>query len=680
MGVVPAILLAVAASMAAHAASDVACEAGEGCSLGGGSSPGAADEVQATDVGAKLAAMYGTRGAPSIFERSAPPPLASMAQILSMRSAYPGASRAVASPTLFGYLAVVSAYRRPHMVERLVLALARQTHAPQEVWVCAFASPVQDELRAAFDRARARLGPDLPFPLRWIAGEPQLKYHARFQLALQSREPFTLLLDDDCEIQPRFVEAALHTFHVEDGPSSRFEAVLGIKGHISEGVDLDENVDPRAFWGPVAATDELREADVVGGGWLVRTDWLRVLWRERPLTFETAEDYALCAMARKYLGVRCLVLPFAQDAGLEDTRGVSPDYFSVSKAGDSTHGAAVRIRSGQAIQHVIHGCMPSFAHASGAHMPVLLLADTPVDAAWLGEAVHEYLLPLGVLGGTVAPLYTGRGLAAPARNGTMVHVKHMNDFGRRLFHPALGGWVWMLTTGGVYEQAVPGAGHYENQAYTDMAGILRATAPRAVLTRFAPGRRGRTGTGHILLGALRATAEAGVPAFVIYDEEGEVWEGAGGWRGRAAARAARTADMVHVSASPGDDLALAERFASRSKAAQDVSAPATGPGAASAAEVEAATRGELPFLLGFGMPTSTEHARSALAAQRRLLQSTTEGGDGLKSRMESAVRLYSSVVGADVRAIMQSLASYRERQEPNRALRNRLPEKLLAPL
>ena len=56
----------------------------------------------------------------------------------------------------------------------------------------------------------------------------------------------------------------------------------------------------------------LLEADYLCSLWFGETAWMRLLFRERPLSFATGEDFHLGAMLRKHAGVRSYVLPVDQ--------------------------------------------------------------------------------------------------------------------------------------------------------------------------------------------------------------------------------------------------------------------------------------------------------------------------------------------------------------------------------
>jgi hypothetical protein len=77
--------------------------------------------------------------------------------------------------------------------------------------------------------------------------------------------------------------------------------------------------------------------------WVLRTDWVRAMWREVPLTLETGEDFHLSSHLKKYLGLKTFLLP--NNGSDSQTWASSEDYFGISGAGDSTSGDTLNTRA-----------------------------------------------------------------------------------------------------------------------------------------------------------------------------------------------------------------------------------------------------------------------------------------------------------------------------------------------
>lgn len=137
--------------------------------------------------------------------------------------------------------------------------------------------------------------------------------------------------------------------------TDKYHGLLGIKGHRSDLEILEQE-----YFGPLGKTNYIVEADVVGGAWIVETDWVRLAFRTRHWTWGTGEDYTWCANLRKFANIPCFVLP--HDQRKPDTWGVSKDYFAISEKGDTTDDSKLILRRdlahhlwqrGEPLMHVV---------------------------------------------------------------------------------------------------------------------------------------------------------------------------------------------------------------------------------------------------------------------------------------------------------------------------------------
>jgi len=225
---------------------------------------------------------------------------------------------------------VVAAYRRVGYIKRMCQGLAAQSHPPAHVWITVFGSEVVEALRTEFDQFRAGYTGSTGF--RFASGDMNLGYYGRIQLGLQAETPFTVFLDDDCIPGSAFMENAMKIMH-----TAEYRGLLGIKGHAAD-LELME----LTYYGPLEKSNYIVEADVVGGAWIVETDWVRLAFRTKQFTWGTGEDYTWCANLRKYANVGCFVLP--HDQKNPRTWGVSREYFEMSEAGDTTNYDKIQLR------------------------------------------------------------------------------------------------------------------------------------------------------------------------------------------------------------------------------------------------------------------------------------------------------------------------------------------------
>lgn len=72
----------------------------------------------------------------------------------------------------------------------------------------------------------------------------------------------------------------------------------------------------------------------MGGVWFARSAWVKLLFRERFITVDTAEDYHWSNALAKYAGIRSYIMPF--DGQDHTFNGVSADYMAISAKGDTS--------------------------------------------------------------------------------------------------------------------------------------------------------------------------------------------------------------------------------------------------------------------------------------------------------------------------------------------------------
>jgi hypothetical protein len=135
--------------------------------------------------------------------------------------------------------------------------------------------------------------------VKWVAGDPQLKYFGRFQIALQAPSTHLAFFDDDCIPGDLAVANAFHVMYLK---SRRYYGLIGMKGHWGS---VEEPV--THIQQPYHITWEFRppmakQVDLTGGLWFLRREWLHIMFRDNPFTLETGEDFQLTYTLRKYMG------------------------------------------------------------------------------------------------------------------------------------------------------------------------------------------------------------------------------------------------------------------------------------------------------------------------------------------------------------------------------------------
>jgi hypothetical protein len=175
-----------------------------------------------------------------------------------------------------------------------------------------------------------------------------------------------------------------------------------------------------------ARPDKVVQVDLCGGFWLARTEWLRSMYAESPLTWESGEDFHVTAMLRKLEGLPTFLLP--SDMGDPATWGHTHDFIDISAAGDSTSDFMHKYRSNVAYGHFAQGYEPvhaadTWGERHGRANVVLLVrsdadaaAVAPLYAAMTASPLAEYVRPHLVL--AVDPRATAGGALDGASLGS----------------------------------------------------------------------------------------------------------------------------------------------------------------------------------------------------------------------------------------------------------------------
>ena len=333
-------------------------------------------------------------------------PSISLDELLKLPSRYKPANN---SDAAFSLTAVIGVYKREGLVRRWIEALLSQTHPPAEIWIVYFASPISTKLNREIEDARLLFKNGSSFCHEWCAqnsdnkvnvsfeclkrcetlpsivfvamGEMQLKYFGRFQLALQCRTKYLVVFDDDCIPQARYFETAMHTIN-----TAEYRGILGSKGTAA--------VVANVFFGAMSKTSQIIEADVVGGSWFMEAEWAKLMFHDKIHSWNTGEDFHLCANARKYANIRSFVMPV--DGKDSSTHSFAKDYMDISAKGDTTGFVSGTEASRNHVRDQLWLRGDRLMHSYKKTKPSLLLfAETHSDAMLLLSNSRQPMIKLG---------------------------------------------------------------------------------------------------------------------------------------------------------------------------------------------------------------------------------------------------------------------------------------------
>jgi len=183
--------------------------------------------------------------------------------------------------------AILTAYRRPQYLAEQVAAIRAQTVLPKSIWV--WANIPDDRMSSALA--------DVKFD-RIITSSVNAYFHSRFALALTAPTEYVAVFDDDTIPGPAWFANCLETMAATPGIMGTAGVTLRAPGY--------EQYDSLGWRRPLL---QAIEVDLVGQAWFLRTEWIRFMFYDRPVTGTNGEDIELCSRALRYGGIPTICPP-----------------------------------------------------------------------------------------------------------------------------------------------------------------------------------------------------------------------------------------------------------------------------------------------------------------------------------------------------------------------------------
>lgn len=187
--------------------------------------------------------------------------------------------------------AILTCYKRPHLLREQIDALKNQSVPPKEIWVW-----INEPDRHDFDYEKIKMG--LPFDVKIFDCNHNWKFYGRFAAAMLADTEYVALFDDDTIPGKDWLSNCLTTMN-------RTPGILGGVGCVLPGDRYYGH--ERVGWSH--PNEETREVDLVGHAWFFKRDWLQYLWREKPFMWDNGEDIQFSYMAQKYGNIKTYVPP-----------------------------------------------------------------------------------------------------------------------------------------------------------------------------------------------------------------------------------------------------------------------------------------------------------------------------------------------------------------------------------
>lgn len=202
--------------------------------------------------------------------------------------------------TVAGITAILTCYKRPHLLEEQIQALQGQSNPPEEIWVWVNDAPENEGIDF-----------DYGDEVKVFRCNHNWKFYGRFAAAMLVDTEYVAMFDDDTIPGKDWLSNCLQTMKVQEG-------ILGGVGCVLPGERYYGH--HRIGWSN--PNEDIEEVDLVGHAWFFKREWLQYLWREKPQTWDNGEDIQFSYLAQKYGGVRTFVPPHPKD---------KPEMFSSLK-------------------------------------------------------------------------------------------------------------------------------------------------------------------------------------------------------------------------------------------------------------------------------------------------------------------------------------------------------------
>ncbi|MES1202603.1 MAG: glycosyltransferase family A protein [Pseudomonadota bacterium] len=297
--------------------------------------------------------------------------------------------------------------RGPDLLRRQIKGLLEQTTPIKEIWICAFGVPDASSYEAVLL--------DFPgAPIHFFHSTKNLKYHGRFQLALQAEAEYIAFIDDDILIGPDFLRICHET--LTKAPDAGEVGLYGWRR--SPGPDADRRVDVYTkgefieHLPPERSLLGLEEADLLCGFHFLRQRHVRYLFREEPWTMSTGEDFQIAFALRKYLGLKSYVAPV--DPADSATWALSEDWREIR-----VH--ATTVGDADAVRDTLYWKLLNRGHPAGWMTEAAARGETFILAAFSSDTeAHAARRAIEAAGsGMIQPLALYCGGAESATSSVM---------------------------------------------------------------------------------------------------------------------------------------------------------------------------------------------------------------------------------------------------------------------
>lgn len=211
---------------------------------------------------------------------------------------------------------ILNSYRRPYNLKMQIEAIKAQTIKPKEIWLWVNAH----EDNEGFDYSDLGLDKVFNNDFNW-------KFYGRFAGALLSDTKYVAIFDDDTVPGTKWFENCLNTMKTHEGILGSAGILLNDKFYVKH---------DRCGW--PTRNEETTEVDLVGHAWFFKRDWLQYLWKEKPPTWDNAEDIQFAYSAQRYGKIKTFCPPHPKN-DMEMHGSIMGNELGIDNKATSTNSA-----------------------------------------------------------------------------------------------------------------------------------------------------------------------------------------------------------------------------------------------------------------------------------------------------------------------------------------------------
>lgn len=182
---------------------------------------------------------------------------------------------------------ILGAYNRGYVLNEQIESIKNQTIKPKEIIVY-YNKGTEEQIE-----------PDDP-SIKVVKLNFNSKFHGRFAFALLSQTEYVAIFDDDTIPGEKWFENCINCMNKQEG-------IYGTSGVVLTGEAYNPHY--KVGWNGKRLNDIIQPVHLVGHAWFFKKEYLKYMWMEEPLSWDSGEDMHFSYMAKKYGNIKTLVPP-----------------------------------------------------------------------------------------------------------------------------------------------------------------------------------------------------------------------------------------------------------------------------------------------------------------------------------------------------------------------------------